>query len=186
MQFFKRIRHHFVKRWDRYTKRLNPLKTWGDGVNPGGDPGANLKSISHRCYPILVAFAWESTKKFYLPLCFFPAWCVHRHCCTGRNRHRSHKSLYKAMEPSQEKGRWCACTVIVVLAEIGAVLRCPRVCSRRFTNTYTQRWHSHKKRGDGGCVPSLLYWPKSAPFSGAHGCVRDPHVGWSLFPIMHQ
>ena len=26
---------------------------------PGGNPGANLKSISHRCHPILVAFAWE-------------------------------------------------------------------------------------------------------------------------------
>jgi len=25
-------------------------------VHPGGNPGANLKSISHRCHPILVAF----------------------------------------------------------------------------------------------------------------------------------
>ena len=24
--------------------------------HPGGNPGANLKSISHRCHPILVAF----------------------------------------------------------------------------------------------------------------------------------
>ena len=27
--------------------------------HPGGNPGANLKSISHRCHPILVAFVWE-------------------------------------------------------------------------------------------------------------------------------
>ena len=27
--------------------------------HPGGNPGANLKSISHRCLPILVAFVWE-------------------------------------------------------------------------------------------------------------------------------
>ena len=32
-------------------------------VHPAGDPGANLKSISHRCHPILVAFVWELTKE---------------------------------------------------------------------------------------------------------------------------
>ena len=31
-------------------------------LHPGGNPGANLKSISHRCHPILVAFVWELTK----------------------------------------------------------------------------------------------------------------------------
>ena len=30
---------------------------------PGGNPVANLKSISHRCHPILVAFVWELTKE---------------------------------------------------------------------------------------------------------------------------
>ena len=35
----------------------------------GGNPGANLKSISHRCHPILVAFVWKMTKEtIYLPL----------------------------------------------------------------------------------------------------------------------
>jgi len=32
-------------------------------LHPGGNPGANLKSISHRCHPILVAFVWELTKE---------------------------------------------------------------------------------------------------------------------------
>ena len=31
--------------------------------HPGGNPGANLKSISHRCHTILVACVWELTKK---------------------------------------------------------------------------------------------------------------------------
>ena len=31
--------------------------------HPGGNPGANLKSISHRCHPFLVAFVWKLTKK---------------------------------------------------------------------------------------------------------------------------
>ena len=36
---------------------------------PGGNPGANRKSISHRCHPILVAFVWELTKEtINLPL----------------------------------------------------------------------------------------------------------------------
>ena len=35
----------------------------GAGVHPGGNPGANLKSISHRCHPILVAFVCELTKE---------------------------------------------------------------------------------------------------------------------------
>ena len=30
---------------------------------PGGNPGANHKSISHRCHPILVAFVWVLTKE---------------------------------------------------------------------------------------------------------------------------
>ena len=38
-------------------------------LHPGGNPGENLKSISHRCHPILVAFVWELTKEtIYLPM----------------------------------------------------------------------------------------------------------------------
>ena len=38
-------------------------------AHPGGNPGANLKSISHICHPILVAFVWELTKETsHLPL----------------------------------------------------------------------------------------------------------------------
>ena len=31
--------------------------------HPGGNPGANLKSISHRCYLFEVAFVWGLTKE---------------------------------------------------------------------------------------------------------------------------
>ena len=41
----------------------------GLSSHPEGNPGANLKSISHRCHPILVAFVWELTNEvFHLPL----------------------------------------------------------------------------------------------------------------------
>ena len=37
--------------------------------HPGGNPGANLKSISHRCYLFEVAFVWELTQEtIHLPL----------------------------------------------------------------------------------------------------------------------
>jgi len=37
--------------------------------HPGGNPGANLKSISHRCYLFEVAFVWElTTETIDLPL----------------------------------------------------------------------------------------------------------------------
>ena len=37
--------------------------------HPGGNPGANLESISHKCHPILVAFVWEFTEEtIYSPL----------------------------------------------------------------------------------------------------------------------
>ena len=39
-----------------------PRKNTSAGPHPGGNPEANLKSISHRCHPILVAFVWELTK----------------------------------------------------------------------------------------------------------------------------
>ena len=39
------------------------------GIHPGGNPGANLKSISHRCHPILMAFALVlTTATLHLPL----------------------------------------------------------------------------------------------------------------------
>jgi len=31
--------------------------------HPGGNPGANLNSISQRCQPVLVSFVWELTKE---------------------------------------------------------------------------------------------------------------------------
>ena len=38
-------------------------------LHPGGNPGPNLKSISHRCYLREVAFVWELTKEtIVLPL----------------------------------------------------------------------------------------------------------------------
>ena len=42
--------------------------------HPGGNPVANLKSISQRCHPILVAFVWELTEETIdLPLgCLHP------------------------------------------------------------------------------------------------------------------
>ena len=40
-----------------------------DLTHPGGNPGANLKSISHRCYLREVVFEWELTKEtIYLTL----------------------------------------------------------------------------------------------------------------------
>ena len=46
-----------------------PLAESVNRSHPGGNPGANLKSISHRCYLILVAFVWELTKEtIHLPL----------------------------------------------------------------------------------------------------------------------
>ena len=38
-------------------------------LHPGVELRANIKSISHRCHPILVAFVWELTKEtIKLPL----------------------------------------------------------------------------------------------------------------------
>jgi len=55
---------------------VNPSLFWNEvwwislGLNhPGGNPGANLKSISHRCHPILGAFVWGLTQEIiHLPL----------------------------------------------------------------------------------------------------------------------
>ena len=49
-------------------------------THPGGSSGANLKSISHRCHPILVAFVWELTiESIHLPL-----GCLQGGCGWGR------------------------------------------------------------------------------------------------------
>ena len=45
-------------------------------LHPGGNPGTHLKSISHKCHPVLVAFVWELTKEtIHLPLgCLQGGW----------------------------------------------------------------------------------------------------------------
>ena len=43
--------------------------------HPRGNPGANLKAISHRCYLREVAFEWELTKETaHLPLELSAGW----------------------------------------------------------------------------------------------------------------
>jgi len=54
-------------------ERIGPYHAalWGSCMllHPGGNPGANLKSISNRCYLFEVAFVWELTKEtIVLPL----------------------------------------------------------------------------------------------------------------------
>jgi len=39
------------------------LRQRGIVLHPGGNTGANLKSISHRCYLFEVAFVWELTRE---------------------------------------------------------------------------------------------------------------------------
>ena len=52
---------------EREEARLKPCATLHH--HPGGNPGANLKSISHRCYLFEVAFVWELTNDtIVLPL----------------------------------------------------------------------------------------------------------------------
>ena len=56
-------RHEFPNLLD------SPLPLAAFESNPGGDPGANLESISHSCHPNLVAFIRELTKEnISLPL----------------------------------------------------------------------------------------------------------------------
>ena len=40
-----------------------PCRPQQSQSHPGGNPGANIKSISHRCHLFEVAFDWELTKK---------------------------------------------------------------------------------------------------------------------------
>ena len=57
----------FVERMLR--SRIDLLAAGQNMGHPGGNLGANLKSISHRCHPILVTFLWElTTKTINLPL----------------------------------------------------------------------------------------------------------------------
>jgi len=47
----------------------DPHGCWLACLHPGGNPGENLESISHRCYLFEVAFVWELTKQtIVLPL----------------------------------------------------------------------------------------------------------------------
>ena len=49
-------------------------------IHPGSNPGANLKSISHRCYSFEVAFVWELTEETI----DLPLGCLHGGVCSER------------------------------------------------------------------------------------------------------
>ena len=52
-----------------FANRATDAKTALARNHPGGNPWANLKSMSHRCHLMLVAFVWELTKgTIHLPL----------------------------------------------------------------------------------------------------------------------
>ena len=47
-------------------------------THPGGNPGVNVESISHRCHPIPVVFVWELTKEtMHMPLDFLQGGVVY-------------------------------------------------------------------------------------------------------------
>ena len=59
--------------------RVDGNVQFGIPSHPGGNPGANIKSISHRCYLFEVAFVWELTKEtIRLPLgCIQGGYAMH-------------------------------------------------------------------------------------------------------------
>jgi len=59
--------------------------------DPAGNPGANLKSISHRCYLREVAFEWDLTQETI----FLPLGCLQD--STGKLNGPSEKLLGKFM-----------------------------------------------------------------------------------------
>jgi len=67
----------------------------------GGNPGANLKSIAHRCHPILVAFVWKLTKETIE---------LHLGCLQGGGRSRSRGPPRREGEKDmREEERVCVC-----------------------------------------------------------------------------
>ena len=69
--------------------------------HPGGNPGANLESISHRCHPILVAFVWELTKEtIHLPL-----GCLQGGCADAAPSLRRKEAAVPSLRPRARKLR---------------------------------------------------------------------------------
>ena len=73
-RWYRRVRvSPIVPSYPHYPQRGALLRRWRAPLltcqfrivrssHPGGNPVANLKSISHRCHPILVACVWELTE----------------------------------------------------------------------------------------------------------------------------
>ena len=54
---------------DEESKKVSKSDPKSNPHHPGGNPEANLKSISHRCHLFEVTFVWELTKEtIVLPL----------------------------------------------------------------------------------------------------------------------
>ena len=61
----------------KHTTLATGMGGMAEGGHPGGNPEGNLKSISHTCHPILVAFAWELSKEtIHLPLGCLQGGCM--------------------------------------------------------------------------------------------------------------
>ena len=67
--------------------------------HPGGNPGADLKSISHRCHPIMVAFVWELTKETV----DLPLGCLQGGTCVDERGERLRRELHKRRERDHQE-----------------------------------------------------------------------------------
>ena len=71
--FYEQFNHEFHETRRTILRISLCFRVWRIGIrelgfgrprqpsHPGGNPEANLKSISHRCHPILVVFVWVLT-----------------------------------------------------------------------------------------------------------------------------
>ena len=82
--------------------------------SPGGNPGANLKSISHRCHPIMVAFVWKLTQETIN----FPLGCLQMF---GANRAHATAAVGYAL-PNLLPRIWTTYASVVLFFGFGAKL----------------------------------------------------------------
>ena len=142
----------------------NPHRTTRHGVfvgtslashmksHTGDKPEANLKSISHSCHPIMVAFVWELTEEtIHLPLA-----CLQAARTIPKKHEHTKRQPSDLCSTRQSSVSWCRSGVARALSHTGANritnLRKSNhelgdIISQTGTNHITDRGKSYHNRG---------------------------------------
>ena len=110
---------------------------------PGGSPGANFRSISDRCHPILVAFVWELTQETIK----LPLGCLQGGCRLPGRLRLAWRFCFGLGHADHGRDCWWLCVHVLPPGAASCTLSTPEITQGQILSQYPTDatrfwWHS--------------------------------------------